>query len=271
MLSSMENDQTLGTHPTPLWSRRGGSGPSLLVLIHGMAATADVWDPVTVELAERWRGEWLAVDLAGHGRSAHRASYSVGGHAADVARIIGRRDNVVVLGHSLGGAVGLALASGWFGVEVRLTVALGVKIRWSAEDLRRAEALAGRPPRRFASRAEAVTFWLRIAGLEGLWDVDHPGTRAAVVELDGEFVPTFDNRAYDVGVPPMPSLLAAARGKVVLARGADDPMVSDDDIHELGVPPQVVVDAGHNAQVTAPSRVAGLVLDSRPGLTRPNP
>ena len=260
MLSSMENKPTLGAHPTPLWTRRGGSGPSLLVLIHGMAATGDVWDPVIEELAERWPGEWLAVDLAGHGRSATCVSYSIGGHAADVARITGRRDNVVVLGHSLGGAVGLALASAWFGVDVRLTVAVGVKIRWSAEDLRRAEVLAGRPSRRFASRAEAAKFWLRIAGLDDLWDTDHPGARAAVVELDGEFVPTFDNRAYEVGAPRMAALLAAAQGKVVLARGADDPMVSDDDIDGLGMTPHVLSDAGHNAHVAAPSGIVDLVL-----------
>jgi pimeloyl-ACP methyl ester carboxylesterase len=255
---------SMDTRPAraPLWSLRGGSCGTLLVLIHGLAATADVWEPVTAELAQRWNGEWLAVDLAGHGRSPHRESYTIGGHAADVADIIGRRKDVVVVGHSLGGAVGLALASGWFGVEVRLTVALGVKIRWSSEELDRAETIAARPPRQFVSRDEAAKFWLRLAGLENRWDADHPSTQPAVTELDGKFIPAFDNRSHQVGAPPMLSLLAAARGIVVLARGANDPMVSDDDIRQLDLPPCVIAHAGHNAHVEAASPFVDIVLDT---------
>jgi pimeloyl-ACP methyl ester carboxylesterase len=46
------------------------------------------------------------------------SAYSFGQHAADVAALLRPGEPVVVVGHSMGGVVGLALASGWFGVDV---------------------------------------------------------------------------------------------------------------------------------------------------------
>src|SRR5215469_8706932 len=44
----------------------GGSGEPLLVLLHGLGATGDVWGCWWALLARRWRGRWLAPDLPGH-------------------------------------------------------------------------------------------------------------------------------------------------------------------------------------------------------------
>ena len=249
-------------HRDPPWSERGGSGTRLLVLIHGLAATAEVWRPLITALGNGWRGEWLAVDLPGHGRSPWRDSYSIGGYAADVSALIGHRRDVVVVGHSMGGAVGLALASGWFGVDVRVTVTAGIKVAWSGEELDRAAALAARSPRRFAARDAAAAHWLRLAGLERLWDTGHPGTESAVVDRDGAFEVAFDNRVNAIGAPPVHSLLAAAQGRVVMARGADDPLVTDDQVRALGLEPRTVPGAGHNVHVEQPARLAGLILDA---------
>ena len=247
-------------HRDPPWFERGGSGARLLVLIHGLAGTAEVWRPLLTALGDAWPGEWLAMDLPGHGRSRRRGSYSVGGYAADVAALIGPRRDVVVVGHSLGGAVGLALASGWFGVDVRATVAAGIKVGWSAEELDRAAALAARSSRRFAARDAAAAHWLRLAGLDRLWDAGHPGVGPAVSDRDGAFEVAFDNRVNAIGAAPVPALLAAARGHVVMARGADDPMVTDDQVRALGLEPRTVPGAGHNVHVEQPARFAGLIL-----------
>ena len=52
-----------------LWYREGGEGGQRLVLIHGMGANADVWEPLKPYIEQRW----LAPDLRGHGRSPQAA------------------------------------------------------------------------------------------------------------------------------------------------------------------------------------------------------
>jgi pimeloyl-ACP methyl ester carboxylesterase len=124
----------------------GGSGEPLLVLLHGMGATGDVWGAWRPLLAGRWPGRWLAPDLPGHGGSPPLAAYTFDGFAAAVAGIVPPGAGAVVLGHSLGGVVGLALASGRFPVPVRAVIGLGIKVVWTDEDLDRAQAAARRPP-----------------------------------------------------------------------------------------------------------------------------
>ncbi|WP_033441248.1 alpha/beta hydrolase [Saccharothrix sp. NRRL B-16314] len=138
---------------------RGGDGP-LLVLLHGLGATGSVWRGV----AESWPGSWMAVDLPGHGRSAALERYSFGALAAAVAAVV-PGGPVAVLGHSLGGVVALTLASGWFGVDVRAAGGVGVKLRWTAEELARAASLAARPARVFGTRAEASAWAGKLAGV----------------------------------------------------------------------------------------------------------
>ncbi len=149
----------------------GGSGEPLLVLLHGLGATGDVWGGWRPLLARRWPGRWLAPDLPGHGGSPPLAAYTFGGFAGAVAGIVRPGARTIVLGHSLGGVVGLALASGRFPVQVHAVIGLGVKVVWTDEDLERAQALARRPRARFASRDEAAARYLRVSGLA--WPADH--------------------------------------------------------------------------------------------------
>src|SRR6266545_2132682 len=74
-----------------VWVRgAAGDGP-LLVLLHGLGATGQVWDGV----AARWPGGWVIPDLPGHGRSDRLPRYSFGSMAAELAaragRLVGRR------------------------------------------------------------------------------------------------------------------------------------------------------------------------------------
>src|ERR1700758_16133 len=97
----------------------GGSGEPLLVLLHGLGATGDVWDRWRPLLARRWPGRWLAPDLPGHGGSAPLAAYTFDGFADAVANLVRPSARIVVLGHSLGGVVGLAMAGGRSPVQVQ--------------------------------------------------------------------------------------------------------------------------------------------------------
>src|SRR3954447_1116296 len=115
----------------------GGSGERLLVLLHGLGATRHVWQPMLQSAFTHWEGSWIAPDLRGHGASGAAANYALGCHASDVGELVsapGSWSEIVVLGHSMGGAVALALASGWFGVKPVKVFGLGIKVAWSEEE-----------------------------------------------------------------------------------------------------------------------------------------
>ena len=106
--------------------QQGGSGEPVLLLVHGLGATGDVWEGWRPLLARRWPGRWLAPDLPGHGGSRPLSSYTFGTLAAAVAGIADAGARTVVLGHSLGGVVGLALASGEFPISAHAVIGLGI-------------------------------------------------------------------------------------------------------------------------------------------------
>jgi pimeloyl-ACP methyl ester carboxylesterase len=231
---------------------QGGSGEPLLVLLHGLGATGDVWTGWSPLLAGRWPGRWLAPDLSGHGGSPTLGVYSFDGFAAAVASVVPRSTRVVVLGHSLGGVVAIALASGKFGVSVEAVIGLGIKVVWTDEDLDRASAAAGRPVTWFGTRAEAAERYLRVSGLAGLMSADDPTVDAGLRELHGRWRLAMDPGAFAVGAPDMARLLALSRAPVTLARGEDDPMNTDDQLAALGVPTVTLPGLGHNAHVQSP-------------------
>ena len=234
---------------------QGGGGRPLLVLLHGLGASADVWDGWRPLLAERWPGRWLAPDLPGHGGSAQLDRYSFGSLAAAVAELLPADGPTVVVGHSLGGVVGLALGSGWFGAPVRAVLGLGIKVAWTAAELDRARALADRPVQEFPTRDLAADRHLRVSGLAGLVG---PGSAAVTGGLrrqgDGWRL-ALDPRAFGVGAPDLPGLLAACRAGVVLARGETDPMVSTAQLTELRSDAVTLAGLGHNAHVEDPAAV----------------
>lgn len=78
---------------------QGGSGEPVLLLLHGLGATGDVWQGWRPLLARRW----LAPDLPGHGGSPPLSSYTFESLAAAVADTVGTDAHTVVLEHSLGG------------------------------------------------------------------------------------------------------------------------------------------------------------------------
>lgn len=227
---------------------RGGDGP-LLVLLHGLGATGEVWRDVV----PHWPGSWLVPDLPGHGRSPAMERYSFGSFAAAVASVI-PAGPVAVLGHSLGGVVGLALASGWFGVEVTSVVGLGIKVRWSAEELAKAASVAARPPQVFASADEAATRASKMAGVP---------LRHGVTEVDGGWRIALDAKAFGVGAPDMRGLLSVTPAKVTLAAGEHDPMSPQEHLADLVPSPIVLPGQGHNVHVESPAALVSLLDELR--------
>lgn len=85
-----------------------------LVFLHGLGGAQTTWAPVLGRLAEQHRV--VAIDLLGHGRSDKGdpavTDYSVAGLADPISAVIEQLGlaPTVIVGHSLGGAVGLHLA-----------------------------------------------------------------------------------------------------------------------------------------------------------------
>ncbi|MFN0179880.1 MAG: alpha/beta fold hydrolase [Gemmatimonadales bacterium] len=231
---------------------RGGEGDPVLVLLHGMGATSDVWDGLRPVLAAHWPGRWLAPDLPGHGGSAPLSSYSFGQMAAVIASALPPSGRLAVLGHSLGGVVALTLASGWFGVPVAAVCGLGIKVAWTADELARARALATRPHLVYPTRAEAAERHLKVAGLGGLVAAaDFPPE--ALIQRDGGWALAFDPAAFAMGAPDMAGLIAASRAAVVLAAGERDPMCPLEGLAALVPTPVILPGLGHNAHVEHPA------------------
>jgi pimeloyl-ACP methyl ester carboxylesterase len=221
---------------------RGGSGTPALLLLHGLGATADVWDDLTALLGTAW----VAPDLPGHGGSAWLDGYTFAGVAEAVAGLVDPA-GTVVLGHSFGGVIGLHLARR---PGVRAVVGLGIKVAWTGEELARAATIAAKPPIIHPTREDAATRFQRVAGLVGLKN-DAPD---AAVTRDGDgWRTTHDPRTFAVGEPGVAALLAAAPVPVVLARGEHDPMVSREQLAALVPDPVDLAGLGHNAHVEDPA------------------
>jgi pimeloyl-ACP methyl ester carboxylesterase len=242
-----------------LWSETRGAGDPLLVFLHGLNATAAVWEPLDAVIATSWPGRRLLIDLPGHGRSGPLPDYSFGVIAAEVATAIGPATApVVVVGHSMGAVVALTLASGWFGFPVAEVLAVGVKLEWSPDEMEATARSRERPVKWYASHEEAEQRFARLAGIPA--DASNPDLLAGGVRsVDGRFRVAADPRAPSIGGPAMESMMAAATAPVRLACGERDDMVSVDQLRRFDPDAVAIADAGHNAHIERPSAVADLI------------
>lgn len=231
---------------------RGGEGARLLVLLHGLGATRKVWTKFIA--ANRWAGRWIAPDLRGHGASAHAEDYSLNAHAADVAELVDGAGELVVLGHSMGGVVALALASGSFGIAPVRAFGLGIKVHWNEDELAGMRKMAATPARLFESRDDAVTRYLKVSGLAGLIAPDSAEALSGIAQSGDGWRLAYDPATASIGPPPMQALMAKAEAPIHLARGATDALVSREQLAVYDRHAHQIA-AGHNAMVENPFAV----------------
>jgi pimeloyl-ACP methyl ester carboxylesterase len=239
----------------------GGSGDPLLLLLHGLGATAAVWRRLLPLVEASWPGRWAAPDLRGHGLSRSEAPYGYAVHAADVAELAAElgAPSVAVLGHSFGGVVGAALGGGWYGIQVERVVAVGVKIDWTDDEVARARAMSARPPQVFATALQAADRHVKLAGLHGLVDPVDPVARAGVRRANGGWIAALDPRAFGAVGPSVETVLSRCAVPLRLAAGSGDQMVGPDAMRRVD-PDAVLIDgAGHNAHWEAPEAVLALL------------
>ncbi|MDR6888328.1 MULTISPECIES: alpha/beta fold hydrolase [Variovorax] len=242
-----------------LYVEQGGEGPDLLLMLHGMGATGAVWSPMCEMANARWAGRWIAVDLPGHGGSGRQDSYAIGQSAATVARAVlphlDPAGRLVVLGHSLGGVIGLALATGWFGAMPHQVFAAGIKISWNDDELRRMETLASQPAKKFSTEEEAWERYLKVSGLAAIADAS-AAAAARGVERDADgWRLAMDPKANAVGKPPLTELMTLARCPVHLGRGGNDALVTLEQTRALDPDARDLGPHGHNVMIEAPAQV----------------
>lgn len=88
-----------------------GAGDETIILVHGLASNAGFWRYNVEELAKNYRV--IAIDLPGYGKS-DKGDYAYGMsfYADQVANFISEMEleNVVYVGHSMGGQIGITLS-----------------------------------------------------------------------------------------------------------------------------------------------------------------
>lgn len=240
--------------------RPGERGEGTLLLLHGLGSNGAVWNRLLDALAGRWRGRIVVPDLRGHGRSEPGREYALGRHAADVAEFLAGDETVSIAGHSMGGAIGVALASGWYSVNVQNVLGLGIKPVFSQGELEKARALAEKPRRYFATQVEAAERFLLVNGLTAIVDPnDEVATRGVRHDPEG-YALAADPRVSLVAGPPLAPMLSAAIAPVVLATGERDDIATVNDLRQCAGNVAVIPGAGHNAHVERADFIAELLL-----------
>lgn len=91
-----------------LYYRKSGSGQALIIL-HGLFGISDNWATLAKQLSDHFTV--YAVDLRNHGQSPHSDQWKYWIMAEDVLELIENEKlkNVILLGHSMGGKVGMYL------------------------------------------------------------------------------------------------------------------------------------------------------------------
>ena len=222
------------------------SAPTLL-LLHGLGATSGVWANVLDELD--WPGRVLNLDLPGHGIAATQHDYTMGALAAGVSNQCDNGEEIIAVGHSLGGCVSVCLASGFFRPVVTSVVCVGPKITWTDTDVEVMGKVAAKGVRWFDTRDEAIDRFLKVAGLAGVVKPDHPAVETGVTVVDGRWRLSQDPATFAQRPVDMAGLMAAATCPVILGAGEDDAMVTQADLAAFVDDPRIAAGCGHNPQV----------------------
>jgi pimeloyl-ACP methyl ester carboxylesterase len=242
-----------------LYTESGGEGETTYLLLHGLGATGDVWHGIKTIIKENRNGRWIIPDMRGHGRSDWAKSYGLGDHSCDIADLIRDRERVVIIGHSMGGLIGLSLATGWFSLNIIGTIVIGTMVDWNADDTRRFSALADKPIRWFNNEEDALARYLQVSGLNGLVPPESPQAKSGIVQEKGQFRLAADNATGTIGGPWMSMLMGISKCPVILAAGEHDPIVTVEQYRPYDGNAVAIPGVAHNAHVEDPVAVWALV------------
>jgi pimeloyl-ACP methyl ester carboxylesterase len=244
-----------------------------LIMLHGYAATSEIWTDVATDLAREFRV--IAIDQRGYGQTEHAEDmdYTRASQLEDLEGIIeslGLR-SVTLVGHSMGGALAICYAAEHPEIVSALVVveAAPEVLRSGVENLRRL-LTAGETWASFDDAVDAFAPHLPGSSHEQL----ERRVRGALIQKeDGTFTWGFDEAFRDPSIrPPDPdpgqrrlSDLWDSADRVqcptMIVRGQDTDMLTPEAIQRLhrrvaGSRVSLIEDAGHNVPTDQPSSLA---------------
>lgn len=254
----MNNPKVRRSRHPKIHLTNGGKGGTVYLLLHGLGATGEVWNGVCNLIEKNRLGQWMVPDMRGHGKSEWAYTYELGEHSSDIAKLIRDKERIIVIGHSMGGIVGLSIATGKFGVNVDGLIVIGTITNWDKNDTKRFAELAKKPVKWFPNRETAVERYLKVSGLDGLITEESPLAEAGIKKYGRQFRLAADNATGTIGGPWMEELLKMSQCPVILAAGEHDPMVGIGDylIHDRNA--FEIPNVGHNAHVENPEAIIDL-------------
>jgi len=198
----------------------GTKGQPLVVLLHALGCHKGWWDWVGPELGERYHV--VAPDFRGHGESDRAERYGFHDYAADIEQLVTELagEQYALVGHSMGGYVGMVVASRNRRPPAALVV-VDMKTGSTPQELADLAAAAQRPGRSYPSLEDAL-------GRYRLSPPEHavPAERLAHVAADsymqladGTWADRFDRRALAIEPVEPLSLVAQISCPVLFVRG----------------------------------------------------
>ena len=217
------------------WLAWGARNHPTLLLVHGGAAHARWWTAIAPSLARDHRV--VALDLSGHGDSAHREVYAAEQWAEEILAVAadaGGTGRPLVVGHSMGGFVTIVLAA-THGPRLAGAVVLDAPVR--RPDPESEEGRGGRmfrAPKTYPDLDTAVEHFHLVPPqpCENAWLVDHVG-RQSLRETEQGWTWKFDPRVFTARMgPSMPSQfgpqLARAGCRMAIVNGERSAIVDAD-------------------------------------------
>jgi 3-oxoadipate enol-lactonase len=240
-----------------------GSGPPL-VLVHGLGGSTAMWQRVVDPLAERFRV--VAYDLRGLGRSGTpEPPYTMDALVGDLSALADGLglERFALVGHSLGGAVGLAFASQH---PERLRTLVGISAPSITPEEQRAQ-LADRAEAAIRDGMDAMAEVHAQNGLPEAWRRAH----AADVAVYKGIIAGSDPRGYAAHCAVIAALdlrdaLGAIRAPALLVQGELDAVVPAEAVRATAaaIPGCEYVElpgCGHVVPFERPGDLAALVGD----------
>lgn len=242
----------------------GNPGQPRVVLLHALGCHKGWWDAVGPVLGRRYHV--LTPDLRGHGESDRAEDYRFAAYAADVEQLVGAGGPYALVGHSMGGYIGLVVASRGVARPAALIVA-DMKTSSTPQELADLQVASQRPGRTYPSLDEAADRF-RLSPPEHAVPVDRLRAMARSSyqqKPDGTWAERLDRRALAIEpVEPLP--LAKQVGcPVLFVRGEKSvvmPAEQAQALAEAAKAPLVTMEGlYHHLPLENPEGLAGLISD----------
>jgi pimeloyl-ACP methyl ester carboxylesterase len=234
-----------------------------IVLLHGGGANLHWWDHIAPALTRDFRV--VALDFRGHGDSDHPRALEPGAFQRDLEALLEHvgAEDIVLVGHSMGGHVALHHAAHHDGV--RALVAIEVS-RGAPKRERRRMRLALAARRTYRTRQEAIERYRFLPPAPAAAESLRQAIAArSVREEEGRFGYKFDPRWFGMPAsapPPLervacPCLIVRGSDSTLLTREGADALARElRDARVVEIP-----GCGHNVHLERPDEVTRAILE----------